>query len=94
MAQVLDSGPAASSALGQPDKDDNTGPMFGLKHVCPLTHVLSRYTDYRQGSGALSFVVSLFLFPSKKQKSLCGLTKTSHPKAAIKKAFSAMFLSF
>lgn len=43
MAQVLDSGPAASSALGQPDKDDNTGPRVWSEAClspdpCPYTH--------------------------------------------------------
>lgn len=50
MVQVLDSGPAASSALGQPDKDDNTGPRVwseahlscdpcSYTHDVPLTHL-------------------------------------------------------
>lgn len=50
MAQVLDSGPAASSALGQPDKNDNTGPrvwsearlspdLCPYAHDVPLTHL-------------------------------------------------------
>lgn len=47
-----------------------------------------RYIHYRQGSGALCFVSSLFLFLSNKQK------KRGHPKTAIKNAFSATSLSF
>lgn len=38
MAQALDSGPVASSALAQPDKDDSVWSEAYL-HICPLTHI-------------------------------------------------------
>lgn len=97
MAQVLDSGPEASSALDQPDEEHNTGPHVWCEaclsldpcpytHDVPLNHIQQgksilhgkdankwtntpsypRYIHYRQESGALSFVSSLFLFSSQK----------------------------